>query len=284
MFLVAGGDCNRPLGKSTAKISILGCDWQGKTIVHDAYIGDAYKKRVVNLPAAVLEVELVEIQDQQDERIDEIWDAFQNPVVFRVIDLRETTEIEDMLQKEEEKEVHTNTGTAEDEAGDLLADKDKVMEEEETVRFQYDGTLKMSVFIEHSSAYEVENVRYDQLSTKIGFDSFNVIDYMSLFKLRVDLEYEIIKDEVYCSKVDDTHTVNIHSNLGADRYVSLCFFVSTSYNFALTRSLNHDICRMDGFDDFYKSVDYVTQRALIMCSDVDLANIGDIANGRQGSG
>ena len=127
-------------------------------------------------------------------------------------------------------------------------------------------------------------MRYDQLSTKIGFDSFNVIDYMSLFKLRVDLEYEIIKDEVYCSKVDDTHTVNIHSNLGADRYVSLCFFVSTSYNFALTRSLNHDICRMDGFDDFYKSVDYVTQRALIMCSDVDLANIGDIANGRQGSG
>ena len=80
----------------------------------------------MNLPAAVLEVELVEIQDQQDERIDEIWDAFQNPVVFRVIDLRETAEIEDMLQKEEEKEVHTNTGTAEDEAGDLLADKREI--------------------------------------------------------------------------------------------------------------------------------------------------------------
>ena len=44
------------------------------------------------------------------------------------------------------------------------------------------------------------------------------------------------------------------------------------------------MCRMDGFDDFYKSVDYVTQRALIMCSDVDLAGIGIIENGRQGSG
>ena len=219
VFVVAGGDCNLPIGKSTAKISILGCDWPGKTIVHDTYNGDEYKKRVVNLPAAVLEVELVEIQDQQDERIDEIWDAFQNPVVFRVIDLRETTEVEDMLQKEEDSEVHTNTGTAEDEAGDLLAEKDEVMEEEETVRFQYDGTLKMSISIEHSSAFEVENVRYDQLPAKIDFDSFHVIDYMSLFKLRVDLEYEIIKDEVYCSKVDDTHTVNIHSNLGADRYV-----------------------------------------------------------------
>ena len=44
----------------------------------------------------------------------------------------------------------------------------------------------------------------------------------------------------------------------------------------------NDIERMDGFDDFYKSVDYVTQRALIMCSDVDLAGIID--SGRQGSG
>ena len=178
----------------------------------------------MDLPAAVLEVELVEIQDQQDERIVEIWDAFQDPVVFRTIDLRETAEVENMLQDEEEKEVHTNTGTAEDEAGDLLAETDEVMEEEETVRFQYDGTLRMIVSIEHSSARELENVRYDQLSPKKSFDSFHVIDYMSLFKLRVDLEYEIIKDEVYCSKVDDTHTVNIHSQLGADRYVSMFYF------------------------------------------------------------
>jgi hypothetical protein len=198
------------------------------TIVHDTYNGDEYKKRIVNLPAAVLEVELVEIQDQQDERIDEIYDAFQNPVVFRIIDLRETAEVEKMLQEEEKKEVHTNTGTAEDEAGDLLAETDEVMEEEETIRFQYDGTLKMSVSIEHSSIHEVKNVRYDQLSLEPSFDSFHVIDYMSLFNLRVDLEYEIIKDEVYCSKVDDTHTVNIHSNLGADRYVSVFICVSVS--------------------------------------------------------
>lgn len=46
--------------------------------------------------------------------------------------------------------------------------------------------------------------------------------------------------------------------------------------------------RMDGFDEFYKSVDYVTQRALVLCSDVDLKDIRDIekvqANARQGSG
>ena len=46
--------------------------------------------------------------------------------------------------------------------------------------------------------------------------------------------------------------------------------------------LFHDFGRMAGFDEFYKSVDYVTQRALTMCSDVDLAGIID--NGRQGSG
>ena len=42
-------------------------------------------------------------------------------------------------------------------------------------------------------------------------------------------EYEIIKDEVYCSKVDDTHTVNIHSQLGADRYVSVFYLCFCSY-------------------------------------------------------
>ena len=71
-----------PLGKSTAKISILGCDWPGRTIIQNTFTGDEYKKRVVNLPAAVLQIELVEIQDQQDERIDEIWDAFRSGEVF----------------------------------------------------------------------------------------------------------------------------------------------------------------------------------------------------------
>ena len=172
----------------------------------------------MDLPAAVLEVQLMDVQDEQDETIEVLWNAFQNPVVFRVIDLRETTEVEKMLQEEETKEVNTTTGMAEDEAGDPLADTDEVIEEEETVRFQYDGILKMSFSIEHSSAYDPEKiVRYSQLTERIGFDSFHVIDYMSLFKLRVDLEYEILKDEIYCNKVDNTHTVNIQSFLGADR-------------------------------------------------------------------
>ena len=63
----------------------------------------------------------------------------------------------------------------------------------------------------------------------------------------------------------------------------ICVSVPTFLcDFTLT-SFIHDIVSMDGFEEFYNSLDYVTQRALTICSDTDLSDVYGIT-GTEGSG
>lgn len=92
--------------------------------------------------------------------------------------------------------------SSEDKDKETLAENmDKIEKEEEDLElvwFQFDGQLQLSVNIVgdklECSDYSLGNNRADSL---------HVLECMDTFQVRVDLEYEIIKDELYCDMVDD---------------------------------------------------------------------------------
>lgn len=229
---VAGGLCDHPLGNSTVQIQVLGCEWEGKK--DTLGIQEGFSKRIVDLPAAMLEVQVTEILDENNDRIQPIWNTFQG--IIRTIDLLDTEIMEDLISKEEEKEQQRkgDTGTVRDDVdtpldANLIKDKEKV-------RFQYDGELQMIVTIDQDDATE------QKCYNNTVAHSFHVIDYMTLFKVRVDLEHEIVKDKIYCDIVDsEKYKIQIHNEVGMDE--------------------------LSGFGDFYKSLDYRTRAALKICSD-----------------
>ena len=46
-----------------------------------------------------------------------------------------------------------------------------------------------------------------------GADSFHVIDYMTVFKVNINLHYQIL-DNLYCDIVDDSLEVEVTSRVG----------------------------------------------------------------------
>jgi len=159
--VVAGGKCNKKLGSSWIQFKILGCPWS-LTVEQNVY-----KKLYQTLPAQVLEVQIVDFRDQPDgpekqnsSRYNFLVDYFQgNSPKLKIIDMRETENEENLIAKEIEgrKEFEGNTGTGNTDSFDSAADggAGDFDEMKETVRFQYDGVLKMEVTV---------NSTYDELS------------------------------------------------------------------------------------------------------------------------
>jgi len=70
---VAGGKCNKQLGKSSVLISVAGCEWEP-----EPFSQSGWRKEHWNLPAHILHVEVVDIVDiSTDQRIFPIWMEFQ---------------------------------------------------------------------------------------------------------------------------------------------------------------------------------------------------------------
>ena len=219
------------------KFKILGCKWE---VVEQQ---NQVKKLYQTLPAQVLEVQ---VKSSQYQIITEYFQG-DSPTI-RTIDMRETENEEKLIEEEIDgrKEFEGQTGTGNTESFDSTADGSASDFEElkETVRFQYDGVLKMEVTV---------NSTYDKLScdsyTKTSFtdgtigQSFHVVDYMSLFKLRIDLEYEIIPGTVFCDILDqEDHKIEIINNVGMD-----------------------DVA---GFGPFYNKLKDEEKEALSICSNI----------------
>ena len=223
------------------QISIAGCTWSIDIQQ------DEFEKLHQDLPAQLLNIEIKETEHQV---IQEFFRGT-NPVV-RTIDLRDT-EGQDALVKEEIDERREfdgeDTGTVNptDEAfGEDTEGQQKAVDKvKETVRFQYDGALKMDVTLRKSdekktcATPQVTTVLTD---TTIG-KSFHVIDYMKIFRIRLDLFYEIIPGGAICDMLDEeTHQVETINNVGLDK--------------------------LSGFDAFYKQLDEDVQNALAVCSSI----------------
>lgn len=230
---------------------------------------NVYEKLYQGLPAQLLEFQIVDFRDGpniEDNKLSQILDFFStggNPVV-RTIDLKDIENEESLLIEEELKETDkgkdSGVTTAEPFENDADALSNTVESRRETVRFQYDGLLKMEV---------TTNSTYDKLTCnspplvpltdkKIG-QSFHVIDYMALFFVRVDLEYEIIPQSegtsgVFCDIVDEkTHQIEITNNVGMD-----------------------DVA---GFEAFYNNLGQTVKDALAICSTVAPPGGGSPAQG-----
>lgn len=220
---------------------MVGCDWQGIEVEKVPENNEDFSDRIVDLPAAMLEVQVNDVLNENKDRIQPIWNEFQgggSPLI-RTINLLDTGVMEDLIEVEEanEEEMKVKTGTARDDAASPL--NTTVIEDKEKIRFQYDGEIIMEISIEAENGLKQDCYKENITDA----DSFHVLDYMTLFKVRVDLEHEIVKDKLYCDIVDqDKYKVQVRNNVGMDT--------------------------LSGFNDFYTSLDYGTRGALKLCSDI----------------
>lgn len=234
---VVGGLCDIPLGTSSITTTIVGCNWDGgEPYTQDGNTNNIYN----NVPAHLLDVKVTDIRDAEGERIDHIYDFFQGdePLV-RTIDLRSTAGVDSALE-EEETDLASNSGTsrgfndedqrAQDEVDNLARIEEEEKKELETVRFQYDGDLKIDVtiFDDNGDNIAIESCsNYDALCIEHEADSVHVLEYMEKFDVRVDLKYEI-QDGTYCTIVDEDkglklrieNEVGVDNNEGFDAFLA----------------------------------------------------------------
>lgn len=244
MLLVAGGDCDHKLGRSTVTVNIMGCDWK-----KDDLVQESYKQEFGNLPAAILEVQITEIIDTMtDTRLNAIYAAFQDPPVIRSIDLRKTSINNGTIEESEEDQFVGDSGTGTEDAKNTSdVDSEGAQEDDTTVRFQYDGILNMDVKYTPVNGDVLPDLK-DCYESELGndVDSFHVMDYLTFFYVRVDLEYVLIERSdpsmsLTCDTIENNITVSVASNLGIDSDTS--------------------------FAEFWKKQEPATRKALAFCSD-----------------
>lgn len=130
----------------------------------------------------------------------------------RIVNLLDTWKESEALNSEVEKEDNADGDTT---IHDLVPAQD--MEKlTETVRFQYDGVLKMEVTVPSDDLFTCElGTNYTKAP---GANSFHVVEYMHVILVRIDLLLEIVEGKVYCDQVDEEkYQIQIESNLGMDR-------------------------------------------------------------------
>ena len=81
----------------------------------------------------------------------------------------------------------------------------------ELVLLQFDNTLKMDIIIRDD--LQCSNFSRAEHNT----DSLHVIEYLEMFKVRVNLKYELIKDgEISCDIVEDDLCITIDNQVDID--------------------------------------------------------------------
>ncbi len=206
-----------------------------------------------NVPAQFLHLEVLDLLDSDGEKITLFTDFFQagpddgGPLI-REIDLLETAEEFKEYEAGEEEVIadEGNTGLQdekekEQEEEDLAEISAEVKGDQTTVRFQFDGKLTMKVTIDESQDkltcenYDTSKYPKGENDARPGnMRSFHVINYMTMFNVRVDLEYEIHKEKnIYCDIVDDGLQVcfsqELYATFGQESHISSLFtFIASS--------------------------------------------------------
>lgn len=216
IFKVAGGYCNYDLGESTIEVNIMGCQWSKELKQTE------YRAAHQSLPAAILEVQVTDVRNDFGNSREYIKDAFQDPPIIRTKDLRDISDYTKDIEKGEEEGIEGDSGTAQDSVKDDTGDPEEALDEEKTVRFQYDGVLNMDI-----EFFTLENGKETALSQstacyKSSLDddtnSFYVIDSNRIFIVRAFLNFLIIPEEnKRCFEVrGNQYKVVITSNVGLD--------------------------------------------------------------------
>lgn len=216
-FKVAGGHCNYDLGNSTLEVNIMGCKWSKELWQIE------YKAIHQSMPAAILEVQVLNVRNDDNERIEYISTAFQDPAIIRAIDLRDIDGFTEDIEDGEREQFQGDSGTPRDALEEEEENTEDALDEEKTVRFQYDGILDMSL-----EFFTVSNKKETLLSASTecyrsflddNTDSFYVINSNQIFIVRAYLGFLIIPEEnKRCYDVEDNqYKVVITSNIGLDK-------------------------------------------------------------------
>ena len=159
--------------------------------------------------------------------------------------MRDTNKTDSALNDERDDingtDIDRGNNDGDENKNDQLNNIDSLQEEEEKdlelVRFQFDGDLRMTVSIDEDT---LTCSNYSTADYGKG-DSFHVVEYMTVFMVRTDFKYEIIKDLVECTYVDDDLKLNIVNQVGVDSNA--------------------------GFEAFFAGLPNTTQAALEYCKD-----------------
>ena len=190
----------------------MGCEWgdgiknieniETRTIGEQNFFSNIYR----GVPAHFLHIEVTNVEDDAGNPIQNIIDFFQDvsPIV-RTIDLLGFPEKEKQRKEEKERNEKGNgeTGIAkkaptEAEQAEAIAEAE-VDADEGSVRFQWDGTLRMVFNIPDNDLLECDS--YEGYPYPAG-ESFHVMDYMELFEISVKLYYEL-SPGIICDIVDE---------------------------------------------------------------------------------
>ncbi len=185
----------------------MGCPWEGKTERRTIGEQEAFSNIYRGVPAHFLQIEVIEIEDDNDTRIDNIYNFFQDtsPVV-RTIDMLDFPGQEEKIKEGEKTQADGNgdtgrTNKAKSEEDEALAKADAEVEADEgAVRFQWDGVLKMTVKIPDTKGEDLLECETHGFPVGEG-KSFHVMEYMQLFDLSVKLHYELAPG-IICDIVD----------------------------------------------------------------------------------
>ena len=217
---IVGGKCNERLGKSSVLIKVANCDWSPAARPQSGHV-NTYTR----IPAHLIHVEVEKVVDEQDNPITPVMNFFQGarPLV-RVIDLRDADTIKEDF-KAEEKSMVTNTTTGTENTEDLDEEKKGLRDTEEkeeenldTVRFQFNGVLKMEVIIDEKKDGRDCDFKDNSVPADYGgAQSLHVIEYMTHFSVEVKLKYEILTG-LFCDIVDDNLSISVNNQVGKDSF------------------------------------------------------------------
>ena len=226
MHEVAGGECDKRLGKSRVQINILGCPgWI------DILEQPGFEMLHQGVPAQMLEVQIVDILDDSQETITPLYEHFitEGPIIHTV-NLLDTETEETVVgdEQQERKDKEGSPGIAKTDDFDTASDNQigDTQKLKESVRFQYDGRMIMKVTLSKPKPPKIVELldckNYAQTEDTDVTQSFHVLNYMTTFGVDVQLRYELIvpvndSPGVYCDQVDEEKVkIQIESNIGMD--------------------------------------------------------------------
>lgn len=167
------------------------------------------------MPAAILEVQVVKVTDEknEDKIIDHITEFFRNKPEIRTIDMLNVGLAEAALDRTVDSNSATGvSGTPNDQLNTGVLGEAPGSEQNNVVRFQYDGTLIMIVDI--TSGAKKNDCK---VPTDVTANSFHVIPYMTSFTSEINLRHELVEDQIYCDIVDtEKYSVIVESDVGLD--------------------------------------------------------------------
>ena len=213
---VAGGLCDRVLGKAETLLKIQGCQWEGVNLIQDGF------RNVYDVPAQPIDLRLKTLKGHKDNRErNVIMDAL-SPSQDTSIDLRDLEE-EDQAEEQtlpqgvggNDTSVAGSTELAADSSEAEALEEEEQKEKERTnmkrVRFQYDGKDVLQVRFGNMDTGTCGSSAQDE-----GVDSYSlhVVSSFTFFVVHVMARQEFGFDIPSCSRYPANTTVSIQNQVG----------------------------------------------------------------------